>query len=77
MVRDQTIFLTEQFADLDRMLESKQGIVTKYKTLNQSHKKLQNENTELLSELNRLKAAGGKSGAPISSAKDQELVRSR
>ena len=57
-MRDQTIFLTAQFADLDQMLESKQSIVHKYKALNQSHKKLQNENTELLSELNRLKAAG-------------------
>ena len=47
VVRDQSIFLAEQFYDLDEMLKSKQGIITKYKTLNASHKKLQTEKEEL------------------------------
>ena len=38
VVRDQTIFLSEQFKDLDQMLENKQGMVSKYKALNQEHK---------------------------------------
>lgn len=41
------------------MLESKQGMVSKYKTLNQTHKKILAENAELSAELARLRAAGG------------------
>lgn len=57
------------------MLESKQGIVSKFKTLNQNHKKLQTGNNELLLELNRLKAAGGNSAAPTKAASAQELAQ--
>lgn len=38
MVRDQTIFLSEQFKELDMMLDQKQGMVVKYKELNKTHK---------------------------------------
>jgi len=58
VVRDQTIFLSEQFKDLDQMLESKQGMVGKYKTLNQTHKATLAELSNLASELARLKASG-------------------
>ena len=43
-MRDQTIFLSEQFKELDQMLENKQGMVSKYKTLNQAHRKTLAEN---------------------------------
>lgn len=43
------------------MLENKQGMVGKYKQLNQTHKKTLAENAELAAELARLKAAGGNS----------------
>ena len=61
VVRDQTVFLSEQFKELDAMLENKQGMVGKYKQLNQTHKKTLAENAELAAELARLKAAGGNS----------------
>ena len=40
------------------MLENKQGMVSKYKTLNQTHKKTMQENQELAAELAKLKAGG-------------------
>lgn len=33
MVRDQTIFLVEQFKDLDQNLETEKSMIGKYKTL--------------------------------------------
>ena len=54
-MRDQTVFLSEQFKDLDLMLENKQGMVSKYKTLNQTHKKTVQENSEMANELDRLR----------------------
>ena len=40
------------------MLESKQGMVSKYKQLNQQNKKTMQENAELAAELAKLKAQG-------------------
>ena len=44
MVRDQTIFMSEQFKDLDQIMEQKKSLVAKYKQLNQANKETMKEN---------------------------------
>ena len=58
MVRDQTLFLADQFKELDMLLEARQGMVSKYKTLNATHKQTMEEKQELANELARLKSQG-------------------
>ena len=41
VVRDQTVFLVEQIAEFDNGLARQQGMVSKYKALNQEKKRIE------------------------------------
>lgn len=57
------------------MLENKQGMVSKYKTLNQTHKKTVQENSEMANELDRLRQ--GKGNTSGTQADAQQLIQLR
>ena len=52
------------------MLENKQGMVSKYKTLNQAHRKTLAENEKMAAELAQLRQGGGSRAASPSIGND-------
>ena len=55
VVRSQTVFLADQFKNLDQILDNKKELIQKYKALVNVNTKIKTENADLQAELNHLR----------------------